>query len=359
MSCERPNETCDFALATDDSLVIRNATPCRSVAPEGLIGKLFTDAISPVDRGRVTKHLHAVRDDSGTGTCAAQLSLRSELCQWYRIEMQYASSSTQQPWVLCCTGMNSGRQQQQALRNVDEHMMRVARLRLLGQIGASFAHDLSQPLQVILAYGDMMQARIRNGSSDTDNMLESIDHILESVAKAGEIVKQFRNFARFREVEEDSVPAGLLMDRAVKMASEKKGVAAETIEWSSQQQGHEVLVQADPTHIIHVMLNLLMNALEAVHGCRADRPSVVIGIQQSPQSGFVQFSIADNGTGLPSGDPEQVFEQFYSTKEEGLGLGLAASRDIIESHGGRMWVQNNVDRGCTFFFTLRTANGAG
>jgi two-component system sensor kinase FixL len=106
-----------------------------------------------------------------------------------------------------------------------------------------------------------------------------------------------------------------------------------------------------------VVLNLLINAFDAMKEAIATERNVKVRAKTNG-GGTVEVSVRDHGTGLTSDELAKIFQPFYTTKREGLGMGLPISRSIIEAHGGRLWVENNPDRGATFYFTVPTINGA-
>jgi len=115
-------------------------------------------------------------------------------------------------------------------------------------------------------------------------------------------------------------------------------------------------VRADRIQIQQVLLNLLINALEALSGV-GDGPREVV-VQSAPEAASgVRVTVGDSGPGLDPQSLDRLFDAFYTTKPQGLGLGLAISRSIIEAHGGRLWASANNDHGATFQFTLPTAEG--
>ncbi len=111
-------------------------------------------------------------------------------------------------------------------------------------------------------------------------------------------------------------------------------------------------IQADPIHLQQVLLNLIMNSLEAMQQTPAANRRILIST--STDNGFVQVSVRDHGVGLPQNDPDKIFTHFFSTKPEGMGMGLTIVRSIVEDHGGELGAENLED-GARFFFRLPTA----
>jgi two-component system sensor kinase FixL len=110
-------------------------------------------------------------------------------------------------------------------------------------------------------------------------------------------------------------------------------------------------VRGDRVQLQQVVLNLLINAFDAMKDAPASERSVLVGAQTNA-AGIVQISVRDHGTGLTSDNLDKIFQPFYTTKREGLGMGLPISRSIVEAHGGQLWAESNGDRGATFYFTV-------
>jgi two-component system sensor kinase FixL len=113
-------------------------------------------------------------------------------------------------------------------------------------------------------------------------------------------------------------------------------------------------VLGDKIELQQVALNLLLNAFHSMQDCPADERQVKVGAEWDGAP-MVKVAVRDGGTGLSSDKLDKIFEPFYTTKSDGLGMGLAISRSIIEAHGGRLWAENNPNRGATFYFTVPLA----
>ena len=117
-------------------------------------------------------------------------------------------------------------------------------------------------------------------------------------------------------------------------------------------------MKGDRVHLQQVLLNLILNGMDALNGTTQNDRRVTVGAQlDGPQS--VEIAVSDTGSGIPADELARVFEPFFTTKPQGMGMGLPISRTIIEAHGGRLWAENNNDGGATFRFTLRAAKEAG
>lgn len=230
-------------------------------------------------------------------------------------------------------------------RRQQEELEHGARLALLGEMASSLAHEINQPLAAIHNYANGCQRRLADGA-DLDGVRQGVRLIAEQAERAAGIVKRIRAFVRKRTPEHlplavnDSVLAALDLFAAT---AQRRGVAVEC-------RLAEALppVAADRIQVEQVILNLLQNAADAMAGAATRR----LGVATELVDGVVRVAVADSGPGLSPEARAHLFQPFFTTKPDGLGLGLSLSRSIIESHGGRLWAEDGPDGGARFVFTL-------
>lgn len=224
-----------------------------------------------------------------------------------------------------------------------------ARLAILGEMASAIAHELNQPLAAIGNFARGMVRRLSTGRLETDPLLEGAHEIIGQSERAADIIRNIRAFAKKQALECRAVNLLPLMNEAVAFFN---GTQADTpIVWRPAIAGEEVVVQADSLQIQQVVLNLLKNAQDAQ--ASAGRPEVPIEVRLHAEGGFYWVSVHDSGCGLEPGQYARLFEPFFSTKPEGLGLGLSLSKNIIESYGGTLSASGNEDGvGLTVCFSL-------
>lgn len=236
----------------------------------------------------------------------------------------------------------------QNLRTQHWHSERVTRT---GLLIASLAHELSQPLTAILSNA---QAGLRFMAHDAPDLKE-IGEILKDIAsddkRAGEIIESLRVMVRRQQSERQLIDlAALASEVTVLLKSE---LVATQVELECDFAAG-CLALADRAQIQQVLLNLSMNAMEAMAAKPIDQRRLRIGVR-GPGQGEVQISVSDSGFGITQEEFKKVFDAFWTTKSRGTGMGLAISRSIIESHGGRIWVDSRDGEGSTFFVSLPAA----
>lgn len=240
------------------------------------------------------------------------------------------------------------RTHEEASRVQQEKIQLTSRLTTMGEMASSLAHELNQPLTAITNYNMGAVAMIKSGNAQPEVLLEALEKAACQAERAGKIISRIREFVKRSEPRRQRVVIKRILDNAIGFAeidARKRQVAIE-------QDLPDLLpdVVADPILIEQVLLNLLKNGVEAMEKSE-HRVLHVVVTEQGP---LVEIAVIDRGYGLR--DPERLFEPFYSTKSEGLGMGLNICRTIIESHHGRLWATTNPDGGTIFRFTLPCAS---
>lgn len=175
---------------------------------------------------------------------------------------------------------------------------------------------------------------------------ETLVKIARQAQRAASVIQRVREFVRRSTPEQREVTVNAILTEALglaEIAAKRHGVNI-----SIQVQPTMPTIFADSILIEQVLLNLLKNAIDAMR--EMSRPALTLSV--ASRDNFVEFAVADQGPGLPQDMRERVFEPFFTTKPEGMGMGLNICRSVIESHGGRLWVEANEPRGCVFRFTL-------
>ena len=223
-----------------------------------------------------------------------------------------------------------------------------------GQLAASIAHQLSQPLMAIMTNAGALQKILDRREPIPDEAREIVADILKDDKRAAEIIRHMRRFLRKRELVNGAVEVNELVAETVHLV----GVEAATrnVRVKFEPQSELPCVAGDRVLLQQVMMNLVLNALEAMTESPED--SRWLTIRTGNGDGAVTIDVRDSGTGIPREQLERLFEPFQSTKKDGLGIGLSITRAIVDAHGGRIWAENNADRGATFHVALRAAGPA-
>ena len=227
-------------------------------------------------------------------------------------------------------------------------MMRMERLSRMGELTASLAHELNQPLAAILGNARAALRFIESGKIDMEELTEILEDIVHDDRRAGDIIRGLRAMVKAEGGEADiTAPEDLIREAVTLFNSE---AIIRNIRVDLDIAGPLPLVNVNRVQIEQVMINLMMNGAEAMDAEPMESRTLVIGVRESENA--VVVAVRDFGKGIDASDPDKLFEPFFTTKRSGLGLGLSLSRSIIEAHGGHIGVENNRDGGATFYFDL-------
>jgi signal transduction histidine kinase len=229
-------------------------------------------------------------------------------------------------------------------------LVRLARVNSLGELTASIAHEVNQPLTGVINSGNAGLRWLAAEPPNLSKARQALERIIGDANRASSVVERVRSLAKRVEPKAEWLNAAAIVNETIALSR------------GELDQNHIVirthvakdlpLVFADGIQIQQVLLNIILNAMEAMAKTPPDRREITIELS-SNDGGFVEFSIADNGCGIAPDEAEGVFDAFHSTKSDGMGIGLAVSRSIVEAHGGRIWAGPRSDGGAEFHFTLR------
>jgi PAS domain S-box-containing protein len=242
---------------------------------------------------------------------------------------------------------------EEQVRQHQAELAHVLRLGTMGEMAAGLAHEINQPLGAIANYAQGSVRHLRAGSMDGAALLPVVEAIAGEALRAGEIIRRLRDLLRKESPQQEAIDVNTLVRRSIRM-----------IEPEARQHDIDIRLELAPdlpqatcdgVQIEQVLLNLLLNGVEAVAASDNGERAVVVTTAPAGADS-VEVSVRDSGIGIPD-PPANVFKPFFSTKPNGLGMGLSISRSLIEAHGGRLQAARNPDHGSTFRFTL-PAGGA-
>jgi C4-dicarboxylate-specific signal transduction histidine kinase len=249
------------------------------------------------------------------------------------------------------------RRRQEAEGAARRHLVTMAhmdRLAAMGQLTASLAHELHQPLGAILRNSEAARMMLASGQPSVAELQEIVDDILKDDKRAAEIIRRMRSLVRKRELNEEPLDLNDIVRETVALvapAARSKSVRLET-----DLQNAPALVVGDRVHLQQVLLNLVLNGLDAMaQTSPADRR---LQVRTATTDGHVELAVRDRGSGIPAESIGEIFEPFVTTKTEGMGMGLSIARSIIEAHHGRIAAENNADAGATIRFSIPVVRSA-
>ena len=238
---------------------------------------------------------------------------------------------------------------EEALGNVRCELARLARIWSLGALTASIAHEINQPLAGIMINASTCLELLRSDRPDLDAACETARRTIRDGERACDVIARLRALFGKRGSNTESVDLNAVAREVIALSL--SDLHRRRVTLRTELAEDLALVTGDRVQLLQVILNLLLNAAEAMSPIE-DRPRQLLIRSESDADDQVRLSVQDNGVGFEPDDAQRLFEPFYTTKSGGMGIGLSVSRSIIHSHGGRLWAERNAGAGATFAFTI-------
>lgn len=319
-----------------------------------------------IDLDRLAARVHADDLEALRNSLKSALQLKGDWSAEFRVRKADGTDR----WILAHGRSEAGsRDSRRSLRGVlrditdqkhaeadaDElrrELTHIGRVTTLGQLASSLAHELSQPLGAILRNAEAAELLLQQPSPDIDELRAIVTDIHRDDRRAGDVIERLRALLQRRQLNlEPIVVEDLVRDVS---ALVRPDATARHILLRCEPDAGLPQVYGDRVHLSQVLLNLLINALDATTEAKRTGPVVV---EAHGSSGFIDVVVTDGGAGIPPESLDLVFEPFYTTKSTGLGMGLAVSRTIVTAHGGRLWAENVAHGGAQFHLVLPVAPG--
>jgi PAS domain S-box-containing protein len=254
------------------------------------------------------------------------------------------------PYAVCgvSTDITERRRAESELQQHRHTLAHVARVFILGELSTSLAHELNQPLTAILSNAQAGLRFLDQGNPDLQEIREILQDIARDDKRASAVISGMRALARRQETQRERIDLAEVLEQVQELLNSELVARRVRIE-TDLAEGCTVL--ADRAQIQQVVLNLIMNGIEAMEDQSPDQHRLQLSVSRAAGS-EVQVAVRDSGKGIPVNGLAKVFDAFWTTKSKGIGLGLGICRSIVESHGGKIWVERNVGQGVTFYFKL-------
>jgi len=250
-------------------------------------------------------------------------------------------------WYGVVVDIEDRKQAEESLRQSQSHLAHVTRLTTIGELAVSIAHEINQPLMAIVTNAGTCLRWLKDGHRDLEQARLAAERVVHDGHRAGEIVASIRAMAQRSPVRMERTDFKQALNDVLFLLREE--LQSRGLQVVTDLMPEPVDILGDRTQLQQVLLNLIMNSAEATP--RGAEAIVTVRCRQVPK-GEVEVSVSDTGRGIPPEQLERVFEPFYTTKSDGIGMGLSICRSIVEAHGGRIWATTNHPRGNSFTFTL-------
>ncbi|HTV63159.1 MAG TPA: ATP-binding protein, partial [Verrucomicrobiae bacterium] len=243
---------------------------------------------------------------------------------------------------------------EEALRQTQTELTRVSRLTTMGELTASIAHEVNQPLAAVVTNANAISRWLAAAPPNLNEARKAVRRIARAGKRAGEVIKRIRALVKKSEPTRTPLNLNKLIQETVALTQPE--LTRKKVSLKIELAPDLPRVPADRVQLQQVLLNLVVNAVDSLSSV-ANRRRVLRISTGHPQPDAVHVSVRDTGAGINPQENGRLFEPFYTTKPNGLGMGLAISRSIVEAHGGRLWAEANKGRGATFQFTLPVQDG--
>ncbi|MCX5698007.1 MAG: ATP-binding protein, partial [Candidatus Omnitrophica bacterium] len=229
-----------------------------------------------------------------------------------------------------------------------DELLHVTRVGKLAEFVSSLAHEISQPLTAILSYAQAAQRMLAGREPELQKVLS---YIINDDQRAAEVIKRLRSLLKKSKPEMKRIDINAIINETVALIATDATVRNDLLK--IELESDLPLVRGDRIQLQQVLLNLISNSFDALESSQGVREILIRTSRKD--TGTIMVEVEDSGCGIPAQNMPKLFTHFFTSKPDGLGMGLSISRSIIEAHGGRLDVKNNPDRGATFYFTIPIA----
>jgi two-component system sensor histidine kinase DctS len=260
-------------------------------------------------------------------------------------------------WMSAFLDIREQRRVEELSRASQERLQATARLAMVGEMASLLSHELNQPLAAISSYAIGSVNLLHEGAHATADIELAMKRIAQQAERAGKVIKSVHDFVRRRDQAREAVAPQALLDAILPLVNLQAHKLLVKVRIKAEPGLPEAL--CDRTMVEQVLLNLARNAMQAMDRTDIRERLLVLGVRRRPGDGrWLEFSVIDLGPGIAPEIEQQLFTPFFTTKAEGMGLGLSLCRTVIEQHGGTLAFAPNQPRGMVFTFTLPVSDPA-
>jgi PAS domain S-box-containing protein len=245
--------------------------------------------------------------------------------------------------------ITAARQAEEKLEQARAELARMNRVTTLGEMTASISHEVNQPLAAVVNAATACLRWLDRSTPDLDEARRAAEWIIKEGNRAAEVIRRVGALAKNAEPRKEPLHVNIVIDEVIALV--QRELATRDIRWRLELAPDLPMVLADRVQLQQVIINLVMNGVEAMQPI-ADRSRELVLRSYRDEARRVVVEVVDSGVGIPADSADKLFNAFFTTKSSGMGMGLSICRSIIESHGGRLSAANNVGVGARFQFTL-------
>jgi PAS domain S-box-containing protein len=314
--------------------------------------KLVIDRTHPDDKQRVRQLLEQVATDGAGFDTKHRLLMPDGAVKYLHVVAHAMSdSSGVVEFIGAVTDITPAKRADESLRKAQADLAHVNRVTTLGQLAASLAHEINQPIAGASINAHSCLRYLKREQPDLDGAGQAASRMIRDVNRAANIISRIRRFFRKDAPTQESVDVNEVIREMVVLLSNE--ITQHSIYVRTELAANLPAVVGDRVQLQQVLMNLMINSIDAMKNMEGNRQLTLNS--ELGEDKQLLVSVHDTGSGLPMDQPDQIFTAFFTTKSYGTGMGLSISRSIVESHGGRLWAINNSGQGACFKFTLPAA----
>ena len=318
------------------------------------LGWGWADAVHPEDRARLVETWRAAIASGDAMEAEARMRSADGQYRWllFRSVPLRDRSGRIVKWYgksMDIEDLKRAEQERERLRQLEADLAHINRVSMMGELAASVAHEVNQPLTGIVSNGSACIRLLAGQSPNVEEALEALRDIVRDGKRAGEVIARIRAMTKRAATPREPLDLNDVVREVLVLVGDeakKRSVVLRT-EFADGLAS----VMGDRVQLQQVVLNLVMNAMEAMSSVTGRARELVIHTR-NVDGGQVQVTVEDSGVGLDPNTSPKIFEPFYTTKSSGMGMGLSICRSIVQNHGGRLWVTANDGPGTRFHFSL-------
>src|SRR5436190_2637593 len=315
---------------------------------------IFRVRVHPEDRDAMERQVRTALTEKQAYESQFRLALPDGGTPWISAagRVEYAPSGEASRMHGVCRDITERRQAQLETRRLQHEIAHVSRVSMMGQLASALAHEINQPLGAILRNAEAAELFMQEETPDLDEIRAILADIRSDDQRAGSVIDRMRSLLKRHVLDTQLLDLTELVGDVADLA--RPEAVIRRVKLAVHLPTDLPSVRGDRVHLQQVMLNLILNGMDSLNGAGLENRCITVAARVDAAQ-TVEIAVSDTGRGIAAEKLPHVFDPFFTTKPEGMGMGLPISRTIVESHGGRLWAENNDGGGATFRFTLPPA----
>jgi PAS domain S-box-containing protein len=326
--------------------------------PETERGDGWIAHIHPDDREHVVVGYRGARDARKPLTIEYRLTSQDGQFHWV-LDQSVPRTTPDQGvvgYIGLCIDISDRKRAESEAQSRRLELAHAGRVSTMGQLASALAHELSQPLGAILRNAEAAELILQQAPLDEQELHAILADIRNDDQRAAAVIDRMRSMLKRRDLEFEPLPVPQLVEQITSLLRNEMLTRRVTLQLDIPS--YVPRVRGDRVHLQQVLINLLVNGADAMDGVGHEPRRLDICARLADEQ-TVTLAVRDSGPGISESHLPRLFEPFFTTKSSGMGMGLAISKAIVESHGGRIWAENNAEGGATVSFTLKVADSRG